>query len=173
MEWVRKNRNSGFTLIEVMISMLVIMIIVIGAVSYMYACMWNAKRADVRITATRVGQLLLETWKITGHNIYDDEGKVIGWAWNVMDFDPITESDLNTTLPDSFGTATVDLGGVGTELGGYVIRIDGVGYFVRLLYRDDSPYMLNARVGWNLNYSSTSLHATDRQYIDVTSYAIN
>ena len=73
MERVPKNRNSGLTLIEVMIAMVIIMIIGIGVASYMYACAWNAKRADVRITAKRVGQLLLETWKITGHNIFNDD----------------------------------------------------------------------------------------------------
>jgi len=166
MERVRKNRNSGLTLIEVMISMLVIMIIVIGAISYMYSCMWNAKRADVRITATRVGQLLLETWKITGS--IDVEGN---WSWNVNDFDP-TDPDFNITLPDSFESITADLGGVGTPLGDYGIQLDGVGYFVTLLFDDNNlPPMLSARIAWNKNYSSTTLES-DYMYVDVTSYAI-
>ena len=170
MEWVRKNRNSGFTLIEVMVSMLVILIIAIGVASYMYSCAWNAKRADVRITATRVGQFLLETWKITGHHIFDASGNIIGWSWNVSDFDP-TDPDFNSTLPDSFGGITVDLGGVGTELGDYGIQIDGVVYFATLLFDNNQPAMLNARVAWNKNYSSATLES-DFMYVDVTSSAI-
>lgn len=165
MERVRKNRNSGFTLIEVMISLVVIMIIGIGVASYMYACVWNAKRADVRITATRVGQLLLETWKITGS--YDVSGN---WSWNVDDFDP-TDPFFNLTLPDNFEPITVDLGGVGNDLGDYGIQIDGVVYFATLLFDNNQPAMLNARVAWNKNYSSATLES-DFMYVDVTSYAI-
>ena len=171
MEWIRKNRNRGFTLIEVMASMLIIMIIGIGAISYMYGCMWNAKRADVRITATRIGLLLLETWKITGHHIYDGDGNIIGWEWNVTDFDPINEPDFNTALPNGFGSATFSLGGVGTKLGDYVIQIDGVNYFTTLLYNSNQPQMLNARVAWNKTYSSATL-GSDYMYVDVASYAI-
>jgi len=171
MEWVRKNRNSGFTLIEVMISLVVIMVIGIGVASYMYACAWNAKRADVRITAKRVGQLLLETWKITGHYIYDGTGKVTGWSWDVTDFDP-TDPDFNFTLPNSFSNGyDFDLSGIGTELDDYTITIDGVGYFVTLLFDDNQPQMLNSRVAWNKNYSSTALES-DYMYVDVTSLAI-
>jgi Tfp pilus assembly protein PilV len=170
MERLRENRNSGLTLIEVMIAMLIIMIIVIGAISYMYACMWNAKRADVRITAARIGQLLLETWKITGHYDTDGSGNQI-WSWNVTDFDP-TDPAFNLTLPGSFSNANdFDLSGIGTELDDYTIIIDGVGYFVTLLFDDNQPRMLSARVGWNLSYSSTNL-GSDYMYVDVTSYAI-
>jgi len=166
MERVRKNRNSGLTLIEVMLSLIIIMIIGIGAASYMYACAWNAKRADVRITATRVGQLLLETWKTTGS--YDVPGN---WSWDVDDFDP-TDPDFNLTLPDNFTNAVdFDLAGIGIELDDYTITIDGIVYFVTLLYDINLPPMLNARVAWNKDYRSTTLES-DYMYVDVTSLAI-
>jgi len=168
MERVRNNRNSGLTLIEVMLAMVIIMIIGIGVASYMYACAWNAKRADVRITASRVGQLLLETWKITGS--YDVPGN---WSWNVDDFDP-TDPDFNLTLPDNFTNVDFDLTGkgiVGIELDDFEITIDGVGYFVTLYFDNNLPPMLNARIAWNLNYSSATLES-DYMYVDVTSLAI-
>jgi type II secretory pathway pseudopilin PulG len=167
MERVRKNRNSGLTLIEVMISMLVIMIVVIGAVSYMYACIWNAKRADVRITATRVGQLLVETWKLTGHYYLDELGNQ-AWAWSVTDFDP-TDADFNFSLPYTFGPPSVSFNDepIGIELGKYETSIDGKTYFVTLAYKDDDPYMLTARVAW-----SRATGAQNLQWVDVTSYAI-
>jgi type II secretory pathway pseudopilin PulG len=167
MEGVRKNRNSGLTLIEVMIAMLVIMIIVIGAISYMSACMWNAKRADVRITATRVGQLLVETWKLTGHYSLDQFGHQV-WSWSVTDFDP-TDTDFNLSLPYNFSTSSVTFNEepIGVELGDYEAEIDEKTYFVTLSYRDDNPYMLNARVAWSRATGTENL-----QWVDVTSYAI-
>jgi prepilin-type N-terminal cleavage/methylation domain-containing protein len=161
MERVRKNRNNGLTLIEVMVSMLVILIIVIGAVSYMYASMWNARRAEVRITATRVGQLLLETWKVTG--------PVVNGVWNVTAFNPIT--DFGPELPTNFQATAIDLGGIGVELGDYQIQIDGVHYFVTLLYNNSQPRMLNARVAWNIDLASATL-GSNFKYIDLTSNAI-
>lgn len=171
MERVWKNRNSGLTLIEVMISMLVIMIIVIGALSYMYACVWNARRADVRITATRVGQLLLETWKLTGH-YYTDEFGDLKWAWNVIDFDP-TDTNFNLSLPYNFSGSSVTFNQepIGDELGDYTATIDGEIYFVTLSYRDDNPYMLNARVAWSGGTGSGNISGNN-QWVDVTSYAI-
>jgi type II secretory pathway pseudopilin PulG len=165
MERVRKNRNSGLTLVEVMIAMLVIMIIVIGAISYMGACMWNARRAEVRITATRVGQLLLERWKLTGS--YDVSGN---WSWHVDDFDP-TDPEFSLTLPDIFESISADLGGEGVELGDYEIAFDEVHYFVTLLYDNSQPQMLSARVAWNRDYGSQT-PVGNFDYIDLTSYAI-
>ena len=172
MKMSRRHHNSGLTLIEVMISMIVIMLILIGAVQYMYGSMWNAKRADVRITATRIGQILLETWKITGHNLYNDDGNVIGWEWSVNDFNPTTLTlPVTFTSPEGGFDLTGD-GIVGTELGDYITTLDGVAYFITLLFDDNQPRMLNARVGWNLSYGSSYLDEENFQYVDITSYAI-
>jgi prepilin-type N-terminal cleavage/methylation domain-containing protein len=161
MKRVYRHFAKGLTLIEVMISLIIILIIVIGVVSYMYASMWNARRAEVRITATRVGQLLLETWKITG--------QVNQGIWDVTAFNPIT--DFGPELPNNFQAAAVDLGGIGVELGDYQIQIDGVYYFVTLLYNNSQPRMLNARVAWNIDLASATL-GSDYKYIDLTSNAI-
>jgi type II secretory pathway pseudopilin PulG len=169
MQRLHRHRNDGLTLIEVMVSMLVILFMVVGAVSYMYACAWNARRAEVRITATRIGQVLLETWKLTGS--YDALGH---WSWHVTDFDP-TDPYFNLTLPlPGFSDVDVDLTGdgiVGTELNDFEITLDGVAYFVTLLYDNNLPNMLSARVAWNKNLRAPGLEA-DYHYVDVTSYAI-
>ena len=47
-----KHTYKGLTLIEVMISVLIALVIVIGVIGYMYACAYNARAADVRATAT-------------------------------------------------------------------------------------------------------------------------
>lgn len=166
MEWVRKNRNSGFTLIEVMISMLVIMIIVIGAVSYMYACVWNARRADVQITANRLGQIMLEGWKVSGAG---DE---------ILFFDP-TDNDFDDYLPEEITAAAGPPGlSTGTPLGSYRVKVNNVNLFVTLSYRNEQPvpledplYLLNACVAWNRNYVSDTLSGT-YDSISMTSYSI-
>ena len=147
------RRNNALTLIEVMIALLIAIIIVIGVLSYMYACAMNARTADVRITATRVGQLLLETWKFTGHYIYDESGD---------------------NLPYNFviSSLTFDEEPIGDELGDYEVVIDDKTYFITLSYKDANPYMLTARVViWRKNPLSGSISSDDK-WIDVTSYAI-
>jgi hypothetical protein len=167
---VQKNRNSGLTLIEVMISMLVIMIIVIGASSYMYACMWNARRADVRITATRLGQTLLDLWKING--------PVVDGIWEVDAFDP-TNDEFDLILPDDIGTTTEGIEGIGEELRGtrYEITIDGAHYFITLSYSQDLDfpnfYLLNSCVAWSRNFGSTTLSDDPNPHrVWLTSYSI-
>ena len=166
------RRNNALTLIEVMIALLIAIIIVIGVLSYMYACAMNARTADVRITATRVGQLLLETWKLTGHYIYDESGNITGWSWNATDFDP-TDTVFNDNLPYNFviSSLTFDEEPIGDELGDYEVVIDDKTYFITLSYKDDNPYMLTVRVVWSRNSSSGSISSDDK-WIDVTSYAI-
>ncbi len=56
-------------------------------------------------------------------------------------------------------------------MGDYGTQIDGVVYFATLLFDNNQPQMLSARVAWNKNYSSTTLES-DFMYVDVTSYAI-
>jgi Tfp pilus assembly protein PilV len=163
--------NKGLTLIEVMVTLLVAMIIGIAAMSFMYACALHAHEADVRITSVRIGQLLLDGWKITGN--VDNSG-----AWDVLAFNPTSDS-FDTSLPAPFSTTSYGVTGLENELGRYSIKIDGVYYFATLSYENDNPdsayliplYRLNANVAWNQNLSSSDLE-TNYKSIDITSYAI-
>ena len=167
-----KKAAKGITFIEVMISLLVTLIIVIGVMSYMYACALNAREADIRITAARIGQLLLDGWKITG-TIDDESG-----AWDVLAFNP-TADEFDTPLPAPFSTTTYGVGGLDNELGRYLIQIDRVYYFVTLSYTDDNTdknypiplYRLNANVAWNRHLNAPDLK-TNYNDIDITSYAL-
>ena len=163
--------NKGITLIEVMVTLLVAMIIMVAAMGYMYACALHAHEADVRITAMRVGQLLLDGWKITGN--VNNSG-----AWNVLAFNPTSDS-FDTALPAPFLVTSYGVAGLENELGRYRIKIDGVYYFATLSYADDNPdsayliplYRLNANVAWNRSIASSNLE-DNYNCIDVTSYAI-
>ena len=88
-----KNR-SGLTLIELMIAITVIVVGVLGAMMYRYHSALDARRADVKIGAARVGLLLLGDWKGTR-----------GTTWP----SDISETGLNVT--GSSGNYTVTLAG--------------------------------------------------------------
>ena len=168
-----ENFGRGLTLVEVMVTLVIALIIVIGVIMYMYSSALNARTADVRITATRIGQLLLDGWKITG-TVNTETG-----VWDVEAFNP-TDYDFDFSLPVEFvGDLAFDLGGVGNELGDYSIKIDGAYYFITLSYENDNTdasypiplYRLNACVAWNRDLISSNLNTDAYNYINITSYA--
>lgn len=63
-----KKSRSGLTLIEIMVAITVIIVGVLGAMMYRYHSALDARKADVKIGAARVGLLLLEDWKGTHGN---------------------------------------------------------------------------------------------------------
>lgn len=62
----RPKFASAFTLVEVMVAMVVLVIAVLGTSGYQYYAAGQARIAQAQITATRTAQLLLEDWKSTG-----------------------------------------------------------------------------------------------------------
>ena len=174
----RKHQIKGLTLIEVMISMLVSLVIVIGVMSYMYSTASNARAADVRITAARLGQMLLDAWK-TNITIVKIDGEDVG-IWNVETFNPMDES-FKSNLPAVIATTDIGDSGVvgGTELQKYRIYIDGANFFATLSYRDGEDesngtgqlLLLNVCMAWNRNYSSSELDDYSRN-ISLSSYSL-
>lgn len=63
-----KERPSltGFTLLELMITIAVIAVAAIGALDYQYCAVKHSRIAKAQVAATRTVQLLLEDWKSTG-----------------------------------------------------------------------------------------------------------
>jgi type II secretory pathway pseudopilin PulG len=63
----RKNsRLHGFTIVEVMLSMAIVIIVALGTMSFQYNGAKPARASEAQIAAARLGQLLLEDWKSTG-----------------------------------------------------------------------------------------------------------
>ncbi len=63
----RKNsRLHGFTIVEVMAAMAVVIIVALGTLSFQYNNVRQSRTSEAQITAARLGQLLLEDWKSTG-----------------------------------------------------------------------------------------------------------
>ena len=154
---IRKKRRRGVTLVEVIVGALIIAVIVLAALNFQMYCALHTREADVRATAGRLGLLLLEAWKTNGVD--------------VTAFNP-TAADFNLYLPDNFSTNSEGLGGTGVELGRYDVTLDGVNYYVTLLYSAGSPQMLSACVAWNRdNYRAGDL-GSNPQSVWLTSYAI-
>ncbi len=119
-----RQTYGGLTLIEVMISMALLAIVVLGAMGYQYFAALHARIARAQITATRTAQLLLEDWKSTGGSTaYDPSTLGLGFS-------------AKLAVPAHWN----DGGGVGTILnsGVYAITVDGVPMVVMLRYVPDT-----------------------------------
>ena len=161
MKVIRKKRNAGLTLIEVMVGMVIIIVGVLGAAAYRYYSTLDARKADIHITTARIGSMLLETWKATGGS---------------SDFDPLTEfaSELAITT-NSVGLN--ELSGY-NALPRYSINIDGSRYIAMLSYQDDATSglrLLNVRVGQVLQSDGQQYKTVPapKQVISLTTYTVN
>lgn len=73
--------QSGFTLVEVMVSVAIIVVVALGTLCFQYQGVKHSRTAEAQITATRLGQLLLEDWKSTGGATdYDPVSLGLGFA---------------------------------------------------------------------------------------------
>lgn len=64
--------TSGFTLVEVMLATLILLVAVIGASGFRYYAALDGRRAAMQTTAARVGQLLCESWRgLSDPNTFD------------------------------------------------------------------------------------------------------
>ncbi len=91
----RSFSEDGFTLTEVMVAVSITVIVALGTLCYQYHGVKHSRASQAQITATRVGQLLLEDWKSTGGN---------------PDYDPATLGlgFVNPTAPET-GTCRITL----------------------------------------------------------------
>ena len=87
----KKSQRDGFTIVEVMVSVAIIIIVALGTLSFQYYCVKNSRSSEAQATATRLGQLLLEDWKSTGGD---------------PDYDP---NSLNLGLPTDLHIIAVEI----------------------------------------------------------------
>jgi type II secretory pathway pseudopilin PulG len=66
-DYSRSRRNlTGFTLLELVIAILILMVLSVGTIGYQYFAARMAMRANAEITVTRTARLVLDNWKKTG-----------------------------------------------------------------------------------------------------------
>ena len=152
---IRKNqriRQRGFSLTEIMISILIVMVLVTGAMGYQYNSTRDVKISEVQATASRIAMLLLEGWK-------GQQGDTA--------FDPVAVfgDEMAIQTASSPGAPDKSSGVPLTILNSYEVVLQGVYYFVTLSYEEPSasePMLLNATVAWRGDYTQDKLEGDER-----------
>jgi prepilin-type N-terminal cleavage/methylation domain-containing protein len=60
------RKSGGFTLLELVITILILSVLSVGTIGYQYLATRMASRAKAEITVTRTARLILDNWKKTG-----------------------------------------------------------------------------------------------------------
>ena len=148
-----KSARQGFTLTEVMISILIVMVLATGAMGYQYNSSRDVKISEVQSSAARIAMLLLEGWKGQQGDTAFDPVAAFG------DEMTIQTTTLGPDAPDnSFGVPL-------TPLDSYEVVLRAVYYFVTLSYEEQSasePMLLNATVAWRSDYTQGELEGDER-----------
>ncbi|MBN2456981.1 MAG: prepilin-type N-terminal cleavage/methylation domain-containing protein [Sedimentisphaerales bacterium] len=123
----RLNKCSGgVTLIEIMASIAVLCVAVVGTGGYRYYSALDAKKASMQITAARAGLLLCENWRgLSGSESYD----------------PTKHLSSDMKITSLSGSAAVAYASAKSFrlLGGYKIEINDADYYAVLMWNDVSP----------------------------------
>jgi prepilin-type N-terminal cleavage/methylation domain-containing protein len=98
--------RKGLTLLEALIAIVIIAVMALGSLSYQYLGAQHIRIADAQLTATRIGQMVLEDWKSRGA---------------ASGYDPTT---INTALDAAIGA------GFTQTTGYYVITVDGLTLYI-------------------------------------------
>ncbi len=168
--------QTGFTIIEMMVTILVLAIIVIGTAGYRYYSALDARKAVKEADAARVALMLLESWRAhQGNPLFDPAATTNPPLFNPNGF--ITGPSGSFPLPPSDGTAW-------TPLGSYAIRINSVNpsesaltYYATLSYNNvlkPDLRILNATVAWPISIEEKN-YTTSGNYwtVTLTTYAEN
>ncbi len=154
----RIRNNHGLTLVEIMIAIVVILVAIIGAMGFRYYSALDARKADVKITAGRVGSMLLEGWIGTGGQSTYDPVAAYGTDMN------ISVSGTGPAVPAGF-----------TKLDSYQIVINRANYYATLSYRDSTPTQaeeLNIVISW-LHWNQAGTVSSSDQSVKFTGYINN
>ncbi|MBN1457768.1 MAG: prepilin-type N-terminal cleavage/methylation domain-containing protein [Sedimentisphaerales bacterium] len=152
------KKSSGLTLIEIMVSIAIILVVVVGAVSFRYYAAMDAREADVKISAARIGNMLLDAWKGTGGS---------------ATYDPVSEFGLDLNISISATGPNVPTGFI--KLDSYLISSNRVSYYATLSYKDSTsttPGVLTVTISWLNNYQSGTVSVSDES-VKLTTFAKN
>ena len=127
-----KNRR-GLALSEVLVACLIGLLAFLGTMLYQYYGAYNAKQADTKNTASRLGCMLLENWKGTGARVSYDPLVYYQQSMEISDSDVELENKLENVC------------------GTYHINLYGIDFYAVLSYRDtgvQNPRLISVSVAW-------------------------
>jgi len=154
--------GRGFTLVEVMVATVVLLVAVLGASLFRYQAVFGVRKADLRTTAARTALMLCESWRGTNEpNSFDPMQLASGDANCVL---AIESSYVSLEVPSGF-----------TVLGIYSIIINDVDYCAVLSWKDVSSGLraLNVIVGWNQRDTGTGDYMYPDKLFKLTTYVTN
>ncbi len=150
-------KNKGLTLIEVMITILILMVAIIGAMAYRYYSSLDTRKADQQLTAGRIGLLLLEGWRGAGGRIQSD-------PYN--NFNPVDLSNADAKIQISTGSTGPAASSGFQSFGKYLAVCEGAKYFATMSYSDAEAAsglrILNVEVAWIRDYATGNYASSDR-----------
>jgi len=155
----RSKSETGFTLIEVMLAILILTVAVIGTSGYRYYAALDARRAAMRSASARIGLLLCESWRGTS---------------DPNTFDPTDPNGFASELTITNSAGPAEPNGF-TPLGSYTVVSDGATYYATMSWKDVSTGLraLNVVVAWAQREQGTaSLNDADKLF-KLTTYTPN
>jgi type II secretory pathway pseudopilin PulG len=128
-----KKAGRGFTHIDILIAIAILVIAILGTSVYQYQAELNAHKADVQATAVRTAAMLCVGW--TGEDGVDT-------------FNPVSAFTGDMSITAGTGPATPS--GF-TTVGSYVFTIDNFYYYATLSYKDINTEVraLNVVISWD------------------------
>ncbi len=161
---MKKKLNRGVSLVEVMAALVIALVIAIGVMSYQYAGAQHARKTDVRVTASRIGLLFLESWVAAGGITvaeYDPVEKLYLGTYPLHNYDDLGAGGLPGAPPT-----------IGLPFRLFRIFTNGTYFWVELAYDDQNPQgevypirELGVRIAWSLDFQSETLEYDPQRLI--------
>lgn len=160
----RRKLSRGFTLIEITLAAVILVIAVMGASAFRYHAALDARKTDLQIGAARTALLLCESWRgVSDPNTFDPTQLATG--------DPNSGLAIETIAIYEGPSVPADF----TPLGTYRITIGGVNYWATLSWKDISPrlWALNIVVAWDQQGSGSDVYELSHKSFKLTTYVAN
>ena len=168
--------GAGFTLVEIMVTIVILVIAVLGTSAFRYSAALNVRQADLKTTAARIAQMLCESWRgASDPNMFDAETALDLEASFGSDFAAIFDIDDTEDGPVVTEGFTLS--------GHYEIEIGdpnsgaATSYWATLSWKDVAPGLraLNVVVEWDPRSSVTDYywHSAHQRSFKLTTYVTN
>ena len=148
--------RRGFSLVDIMISIVVLLVALIGTSNFRYYTALDSQKAAAKITAARIGLMLCESWRGLGGTETYDPATYFGSALTIT-------PSAGPNKPEDF-----------TLLGSYTVMLNGANYYITLSWKDVSTGLraLNIVVAWAQRpQGQSSINDADKSF-KLTTYAL-
>ena len=154
----RLKSKGGFTIVEVMITAVILLVAVLGSSGYRYYAALDARKAAMQAADSRVGLILCESWHGVG---------------GIATYDPVAHLGTNMTISamtgfDGSGFKEADF----TLLGGYQVVANDVTYAAVLSWKDINAGLraLSVVVIWPVQDGNVDAQDASQKTYELTTY---